>query len=123
MLSDYIFRWLKSALDYGLSEEQFWSMTIAEIIRHIESKKRLENERLREKAVFDYTLANLIGKSVARIYHNSNTMPDISEVYPSLFDSEEIEEQKQERKKELSTARFRQFAQSFNNKFKGVNNG
>ena len=42
-----------------------------------------------EKATYDYILADLIGKSVSRLYSSSNTMPDIAEVYPSLFDSKE----------------------------------
>lgn len=93
-------------------------MTLAEIIRDIESKKRLEKERLREKATFDYTLADLIGKSISRIYNSANTMPDINAVYPSLFDSQEIEETKQEKKDELTVARFKQFALCHNSKFK-----
>ena len=93
-------------------------MTIAELIRAIDSKKRMEKERLKEKANFDYLLADLIGKSVSRIYNSANTMPDISTVYPTLFDSQEIEEIKQEKKDELSIARFRQFAQSHNANFK-----
>ena len=47
-------------------------------------------------------------------------MPDISVVYPTLFDSKEIEEQKAIKKAELSAARFKQFANAFNNKFKEV---
>lgn len=44
-------------------------------------------------------------------------MPDISEVFPTLFDSEEAKQRKQEKKAELSALRFKQFAQSFNQKF------
>lgn len=62
-------------------------------------------------------LADLIGKSVARIYNSANHMPDISEQYPSLFDSIEIQEQKQKKKDELSALRFKLFADSFNKKF------
>jgi hypothetical protein len=93
-------------------------MTLAELIRLIESYKRREKERLKEKAMFDYTLSNLIGKSVARIYSSSNSFPEIYEAYPSLFDSEEFEEQKQEQKDILSALRFKQFADAFNRKFK-----
>ena len=44
-------------------------------------------------------------------------MPDISEQYPSLFDSVEIQEQKQKKKDELSALRFKLFADSFNKNF------
>lgn len=86
----------------------------------IESKKRVEKKQLQEKASFDYILADLVGKSIGRLYHSSNNMPDISAAYPSLFDSQEIQEQKQEKKAELSALRFRLFADSFNQKYKEV---
>lgn len=92
-------------------------MTIAELERAIESKKRVYLTQSKEKAVLDYTLAELIGRSVARVYSSSNTMPSIAEVYPALFDSAEIEEIKAERQAELSALRFKQFANSFNSKF------
>lgn len=93
-------------------------MTLAELERLFESKKRVLISQQKEKAMFDYTLADLIGRSVSRIYNSSNTMPEISEVYPTLFDSKEIEEKKQAKKDELSALRFKQFADSFNSKFK-----
>ena len=118
MFADFIYKWLDNALDYGISENEFWNMTLSELTRAIESKKRVDKVRLQEKANFDYILANLIGKSISRIYSSSNKMPDISEVYPTLFDSKEIEEKKQENKNKLSALRFKQFADSFNSKFK-----
>ena len=81
------------------------------------SYRRVHKSELQEKATLHYTLADLIGKSVARIYNSSNTMPDISEVYPTLFDSEEIKQRKQEKQAELSALRFKLFADSFNKKF------
>jgi hypothetical protein len=89
-------------------------MTIAELTRAIESKERQEKERLKEKAIFDYNLADLIGRSISRIYSSSAKMPEIATIYPSLFDSEEIKQQKQVRLNELSVARFKQFADTFN---------
>lgn len=97
-------------------------MTIAELTRLIESKKRVEKQRLQNKAHFDYTLADLIGRSVARIYNSSNNMPDITEVYPTLFDTAEIQEQKAAKKVELSALRFKQFANAYNEKFKEAAN-
>lgn len=94
-------------------------MTIAELERAIQSKKRCQKQQAQEKASFDYALADLIGRSIARIYNSSNRMPEISAVYPTLFDSKEIEERKAEQKAKLSAARFKQFAESYNKKFKG----
>lgn len=73
-----------------------------------------------ERASYDYLLADTIGKSVARIYSSSNKMPDIGDVYPTLFDNEEIKQKKQEQKNKLSMIRFRQFADSHNKKFEEV---
>lgn len=92
-------------------------MTIAELERAIDSKKRLYISESREKAAFDYTLADLIGRSVSRIYNSVSKMPEISEVYPTLFDSQEVQEQKAQKQAELSALRFKQFATSFNSKF------
>jgi hypothetical protein len=71
------------------------------------------------QAIFNYKLADLVGRSVARIYSSSTNIPEIEEAYPELFDSQEIEEKKAEQRAELSAIRFRQFADSFNNKFSG----
>lgn len=73
---------------------------------------------MQDRASMDYTLANLIGHSVARVYDSAKTMPSISEAYPTLFDSKEIEEKKAERQAELSALRFKQFAASYNSKYK-----
>lgn len=117
--SDVVMRWLESSLDYGITENEFWEMTLAELIRAIESKKRIHKEQLREKAVQDYILGDLIGKSIARIYNSSATYPQIYEVYKDLFDSEELKEQRQEKLDTLSALRFRQFANHFNKNFNG----
>ena len=92
-------------------------MTLAELERALASKKRIQKMKLQEKASFDYILADLIGRSVGRIYSSSTKLPEISEVYPSLFMSEELEEQKRAKKAELSILRFKQFAQSYNDRF------
>ena len=93
-------------------------MTISEITRMAKSKQRTTITASKERAVFDYLLADLIGKSVSRIYSNSARMPEVYEVYPSLFEQEDIEEKKQEQRDTLSALRFKQFAQSYNKRFK-----
>ena len=70
-------------------------------------------------ATIDYILADLIGRSVSRIYGSSNKMPQLQEIYSSLFDSKAIEAQQQQRQDELSAIRFRQFANAYNKKFQG----
>ena len=95
-------------------------MTIAELQRVIDSKLRVMKLQAQERAINDYTLADLVGRSIARIYSATATYPDIAEVYPNLFDAEELEQKKQEQKTELSILRFKQFANTYNEQFKGV---
>lgn len=92
-------------------------MTLLELDNYMRSRQRVYLKESREKATLDYILGDLIGKSIARIYNQSNKYPDIGDVYPTLFDSEEIKAKKQEKQAELSALRFKQFAQSFNTKF------
>lgn len=94
-------------------------MTLAELERAIDSKRRIQKQQAQEKASYDYILADLIGRSVARIYNDNNTMPEIATVYPTLFDTKAIEEKKAEKQAEISALRFKQFATSYNKKFKG----
>ena len=111
------------ALDNGITEAAFWDMTPGEFERAVESKRRVDILEQQKKASFDYILAELIGRSIARIYSSSAKYPAISEVYPTLFDNEDIQQKKQEQKVELSALRFKQFAKSYNEKFKGVQSG
>lgn len=92
-------------------------MTIAELERLLASRRRIEKLKAQERASYDYILADLVGRSIARIYNSSNNMPEISTVYPTLFDTKQIEEQKSIKKAELSALRFKQFADSFNRRF------
>lgn len=94
-------------------------MTIAEVIRAIESHNRRYKAQAKEKAAFDYLLADAIGRSISRIYSSTATMPKLYELYPSLFDSEEVKEQEQIKRDEISVLRFKQFAAAHNERYKG----
>lgn len=117
MFENYAYKWLECALDYGIAECDYWNMTLAEAIRQIESKKRQQKAQAQEKASYDYILADLVGRSVSRIYSQSAEMPQIADVYPLLFDKQEVEQQRQQKQNELSVLRFKQFANTFNKRF------
>lgn len=117
LFADYIYIWLDNALDLGITEWDFWNMTLAELERAFESKKRCKELETKERANFDYILGDLIGHSLARIYNSSNKYPPIYEAYPSIFDKETFMKAEQERRNELSALRFKQFAESFNHNF------
>lgn len=109
---------LDNALDCGLSEKEFWEMTLGELDRYVSSKQRQEEYRLKERATMDYTQALLIGRAM-RGSDEENPFPELYEVYPNLFlkELEKREAEKEELLAQMSAIRFIQFAESFNSKF------
>ena len=118
LFTDYIFNWLKLALDYGLTERDFWEMTIGELQRFVDSRNRVKKVEAQEKATFDYILAQTIAKDIWSYYSENITAPSISEVYPSLFESDAKRAEISQKKAELSALRFKQFAKSYNDRYK-----
>lgn len=112
-----VYSWLETYMDCGYTETQFWNSTIAEVSRAIESYNRVLITKQKEKAVYDYLLADLIGKSISRIFSDDITYPELYEQYPLLFDGKQAQEEKQRKKDELSIIRFKQFAKAHNEKF------
>lgn len=108
---------LDNALDIGISEHDFWDMTLAELNRLTNSKIRQHKAEAKERATFDYIHAQLIGRAFAANMSSEATFPTIEDVYPSLFLDKEKIEQKHEQQQSLSALRFIQFAESFNRKF------
>jgi hypothetical protein len=106
-------------LDFGLSELEFWEMTPGEVVRLANSRARVRRLEAQEKASYDYILANLIVQGVSITLGGKNQYPTINEAYPDLFDdmAKRKEAEIQQKKDNLSALRFRQFAQSYNNKF------
>lgn len=90
-------------------------MTIAEIERSIKAKKEMEKRR----AQFDYILADLIGRSVSRVYNSENKLPTLAEAYPTLFDAQEEQEALQQAQGELTAIKFMKFAQTHNANWEG----
>ena len=100
-----------------MREHEFWDMTLQELENYFESRRRVLKAEQQERATFDYLLGDLIGRSIARIYNSENTYPKIYEIYPSLFNKEEIEQAEFDRRMELSALKLQEFTKSFNKKF------
>ena len=81
------------------------------------SKKRVIERERKEKAYFDYILADTIGHSVGRLCDEKSTYPCIEDVYPDLYNSKERQEEKQKQQEQISILRFKQFAENLNRKF------
>ena len=94
-------------------------MTVGEVIRAVESNNRITRIEAKEKATYDYILANLITKGVSLAFGGKGSFPTIQEAYSGLFDDAQKanEEEIQEKKNTLSVLRFKQFAQSYNKRF------
>jgi hypothetical protein len=114
LFSEYLEKWLEDFLDMGLTEWQFWDMTLAELNRYAESFKRQQKRKAEEKAIADYRLADLIGYSMARLYSNSAKYPEIYDVYPAIFDKAAIEEARTKEKSKKTNDWLMNFADSFN---------
>lgn len=89
-------------------------MTFAELDRAFKSKERLARIEQQKQASFDYILADLVGRSIARLYNSSNKMPPIEEVYTNLFDKEEIKANKAKLQRQRFMAGLQQYAQNLN---------
>lgn len=110
----------KSALISGVSEAEFWKMTIGEVVRACEAYE----DRRRDTAYFAYTTAMTVGLFVGSMF-GSKSPPTIEEVYPELFSDkkEEVEKAEQMAKDERSAANFIKFANSFNQRYKPNGDG
>lgn len=114
MFSEYFEAWLDNFLDMGLTEFQFWDMTVAELNRYADSYQRVQKKKAQERAFADYRLADLIGYSMARLYSNEAKYPEIYDVYPAIFDRDAIEEAREKERNQKTDAWLREFAKSFN---------
>lgn len=114
-------RLLQPAINVGLSEFDFWNMTVAEVERYLKGA----TWRYKTQAQLDYTLATLIGNAIGCVIGDGN-MVSIEEAYPSLFEVELQEKQEAieaEKKTMNSVNNFLEFAKRHNSKkSKGVEN-
>lgn len=113
---------LQPAINMGLSEFDFWTMTKGEVERYLEGAVW----RMKSKAQFDYILGDLIGISVARVMSDEVKYPSIEDIYPALFNKKDakVKEIEEEALRiEDSTNRFLEFALKHNAKRRqGVEN-
>lgn len=90
-------------------------MTYSEVNATIDSFNRRKQEKEKERASFDYILANLIGISVARVYSEKQEFPTIGTIYPGLFEDEE--RRAEEREAERIKAMLLKYAENHNRQF------
>ena len=93
-------------------------MTYGEIVATIEAYKANEKLRVREVAVFNHSLANLIGLSVARLMNDKAKYPTLREAYPLIFADLEDEKPAHQDWK-VAKERLLQYAEANNKKMRG----
>lgn len=116
-----MFKILGNALDMGITEKEFWNMTIAEIDRAAESYKRRYENEAKQRATFDYVLAQMISIGMNKAINGGDAeFPAIEEIYPTLFVERAVA--KKESKNELKNMAFaiqlKQFSKQHNDKLK-----
>lgn len=118
-MSEIAERLLQPAINVGLSEFDFWNMTVSEIERYLKGA----TWRYKTQAQLDYTLATLIGNAIGCVIGDGQ-MIAIEDAYPSLFEVE-LQEKKEAIEAEQQTMKsvnnFLEFAKRHNSKStKGV---
>jgi hypothetical protein len=70
------------AVKVGIPADKYWSMTYGEIMEEIDAISFRRESELKEKAMLDYTSAQLITKG----FHQPDKMPKIEEAYKVFED-------------------------------------
>ena len=96
-------------------------MTIAELNRVLASRNRVKQQEAKERAYFDYILADIIGRSISRVYSKKGKLPEISDIYPNLFNKEEIKQKQAEHKARMFALKLKEFANFHNAKYEEAN--
>lgn len=84
MHSDRIMELYEDALDCGISIEQFWKSTINEIFDRMESFRRMERCRKKEKII----LCNYLAKNIIERF--CGMADPVWDSFPELFEQEKL---------------------------------
>ena len=108
---------LVQCMSIGMTEEDFYNSTLAQVTRYVESYNKQQENQLQEKAYFDYQLANLIGMSVARLLSKDAKYPTFEKAYP-FVNKDAKAEVNEEWEMEVQHNKLREWAEQINKKFK-----
>lgn len=76
-------------------------MTYGEIIDTIKAYSNKHIRELKEKAIFDYTLAALIGKRICAMFCKDEVIPSLVETYEFLFQEEKKSQEEAKAKNDM----------------------
>ncbi len=117
MVSDLINALYPNALDAGISIERFWSSSLAEISDILESYKRVQKIRTKEKLLEMYQLAEWFSEHMAARLDKDIPVPYPWDKFPDIFAEEQLifEEARQKQEFEEFKERRRQYYEYKNN--------
>lgn len=81
------------AVEAGILATEYWGMTLEEIMIQVQANKKIKENELREKAMFDYSQQRL----AIFAFNDPKKFPKFEEAYPFL---KQIEQAVQEAKSE-----------------------
>lgn len=99
-LEEAIERYLEECLQHGLTEEQFYSMTLGEIKRYGAAIEPMKRQHLQDQSLMDYIQAHLIALNVGKIISSKQEVPDREEIYSFLYTKEELQKLKEEKERQ-----------------------
>lgn len=107
------------ALECEIGPLQFWDMTYGEVLDSITAYKKREKNKLRERAMMDYKLAEMIACNIAPMLVEGAKVPALVEAYEFLFEEEKIihDEMVAEREMEIWKQKMICFADNHNRKW------
>ena len=103
---------LDQSILLGLDEQQFWDMTVAEVVRWSKGVAYRKTQQSKEIASITHLLPRIISLSIGKMFDNKIEYPTIDQVFPELFESDPEEERRKQI--ERSSAQIIQFANSHN---------
>jgi hypothetical protein len=97
---------------------EFWDMTYGEIVDTLLAYERNMKNTLKERAIMDYKLADLIATNVSRIIDKDAIIPSLAQAYEFLFPEEKHmqDEIKAQKDMEIWKQRMKNFAEYHNRK-------
>lgn len=111
MVSDLINALYPNAIDAGISITVFWNSSLAEIVDMLDSYKRVQAVRTKEKLLEMYQLAEWFSEHMAAKLNENIPIPYPWYKFPDIFSEEQriFEENKQKQEFEEFKERRRQY--------------
>lgn len=94
-------------------------MSIGEVSRRVASYNRVKIDNMKEKASFDYLLANTIASLMGHVLGDKGEPPKIEDIYPTLFKEQKTEEEQVQETAKKDITKVLAFAAQFNKRFEG----